>query len=362
MTLSLQEYRGLPADWEDLVAGCPVSATRRWINLNLGRLGDGYRTFALHDGSRPVVAVGGTILDQPLASPRVDPYHILSGRSAELGLIPDGPHPWRGLRADEVLPTALFMYPNYEMFPVGQGAESPEVLRLFLHELRGWGRRNHLASISFLYLPSWCRPFIDVLKGEGIQIVPLTNLCILPITWQDFPGYLQALPRKRRFVVRAEMRRITEENVILAEESLGGVLADGLLELRGNVIAKYGGHPSVKADLGMLDRIRTLFTADEIFVSTARHDGKLLGFMLFLQDGDHWTAFFNGMDYDDPHSRYIYFATAFYHPVGVAPQRGIRNISYGLGSWEAKRLRGCNLVPLAAAELRLSADLVRKRG
>jgi hypothetical protein len=46
----------------------------------------------------------------------------------------------------------------------------------------------------------------------------------------------------------------------------------------------------------------------------------------------------------------------FYLPAMLAPARGVTQIDYGLGSWEAKRLRGCELTPLYASVLSSGQD------
>jgi uncharacterized protein len=358
--LALNVFPSVPPQWDELAHGFHPVASRRWIEIGVHRLGDTYRIFALNDEQGVVAALGGTVLHAPLASPRVDPYAILSGRSAESGLLPDGPHPWHGLPVAAVMPTCLFMYPHYASFPVGKGARDPSVLRDFLRQLRGWAEMQRLASLSFLFLAPGSEALVAALRAEGAQVVQMTNQCSLPVTWTDFPGYLRTLPSKRRLAAGRELRRLAAQQVVLADEGVDDVRGE-LLDLRAKVTAKYHATVTPDKDAGLLDRIRHNFGSEEICVTTARHDGRLLSYMLFLQDGEHWTALFNGSDYDDPRASYAYFATAFYQAASLAPRCGVTEISYGLGSWHAKQQRGCKLVPLHAAELRLGTNAPRPR-
>lgn len=348
-TLTLAVDRGLPESWDRLAP--PPSASRRRIEL-LDRFGPGHLTFTLHADGRPVLAMGGTVIENPLPRPRMDPYHILSGRSAHLGLIPDGPHPWRGIPAAKVMPCLLFMHPDYSLFPVGPVAQDPAMLAAFLAQARRWAAAHGLTSLAFLYISTSAGSALrGALSAAGAAMVPLTSRCHMAVSWPDFAGYLAALPKKHRGSVRHELRTLAEREVVLTEEKAENLASPELLGLRCQLVAKYSNHYDTEHERRLLENIAAKFTPEEICLTTARRSGRLLGFGLFLQDGEEWTAFLTGTDYQDPGSRLTYFATSFYLPATLAPGRGVRGIDYGLGSWEAKRLRGCALTPSYAAAL-----------
>lgn len=353
MAWSLDVSSGIPREWDGLVSGYPASASRRMMTLTIDRFGEGYRTFSLCDRDTVLVAIGGSVVESPLPSPRIDPYQIFSGRAAGLGLLADGPHPWSGLGSADVLPGLVFMHPTYETFPVGSAGRDPAVLRDFVQQLLNWAGDAGLSSIAFLYLADAARPLLDVLGEAGAQVLPLTSTCVMEVTWDDFADYLRTLPSHRRVMIRRELRRLDENAVTVgAEDPMDAAAA--MAALRGRLVGKYGERPNASRDARLLDQILTSFRPDELCLITARRDGDLLSFMLFGQDGDHWTALLTGADYDEPRSRFTYFACAFYHPAILAPRHGVRCISYGIGSWEAKRLRGCRLRPVFAAELQFA--------
>lgn len=353
MTAKVNVTVGLPTEWDDLVTGAPPSVSRRWMALGADRLGAEFRTFALHSANGIVAAVGGVPLVGRHPSPRVDPYAILSGRSAELGLISKGPHPWSGLAVGDVLPTLLLMYPNYDCYPVGSGADDPQVAESLVSGIRAWCLHEGLVSISLLYAGDRATSLLGALRGAGAAIAPMTETCILDVTWPDLDGYIRSLPATWRGSVRKELARISDNGVRLEVEDLD-IAEPELLALRGNLVAKYGGIPSREKDTNVIAHVRTHFSTDEVSLYTARFDDRLLNFALMLRDGSTWTAFMTGSDYEDPRSRYGYFAVTYYQPAAAAPVLGIDRIIYGSGSWEAKRLRGCRMEPLWAASLRLS--------
>lgn len=353
MTGKFEVVVGLPAEWDDLVTGAPPSVSRRWMALGADRLGTELRIFALHSASRIVAAVGGVPLGERHPSPRVDPYTILSGKSRELGLIPDGPHPWSGLEARDVLPTLLLMYPNYDAYPVGSAADDPRAADRLVSDIQAWCRDQGLVSISLLYAGDRATSLLNALRGVGAAVVPMTCTCILDVTWPDLDGYIHTLPASWRGSVRKELTRIADSEVRLGVENLDTAEPE-VLVLRSKLVAKYGGTPEPEKYAQLIAQVRSYFSADEVRLFTARSDDRLLNFALMLKDGYTWTAHMTGSDYEDPRSRYGYFAVTYYQPAAAAPALGIERIIYGLGSWEAKRLRGCRVEPLWAASLRLS--------
>ena len=239
------------------------------------------------------------------------------------------------------------MYPDYLSFPVGPRAADPEVLASFLAEVTGWAAGAGLRSVAALYLTPSAEPLMRQLPRAGFGLAPLTARCDLDVDWPDFPGYLATLPSKRRVEVRRELRRIEEQGLTLS----GRPLTDDepeLVALRCAQVAKYGAPADPGRERSYLDRLRTR-PAEDLTVFTVQRGQRMLGFSLFVQDDDVWTAALTGTDYRAQESSFAYFATLFYQPAAHAPGKGIRTIGYGSGSLDAKRRRGCRVTPLWAA-------------
>jgi hypothetical protein len=357
---SLEVTADLPPEWDRLAGSGPVWATRRWLELAPARLPGRPLTFTLRRGGEPVLAVRGTVVTEASANSRLDPYTIFSGGSAELGLAVAGPHPWRGVPAADVLPCLLLMLPHYQTVAVGPAAADPAGCAELVAAVLGWAAGQRIRAVAAQYLDPAAGPLRDALVAAGGTAVTFADRCDLAVTWPDFAGYLAALPSKRRVVVRRERRALAERGVTVTRGPLTDAV-DDLVTLRCALVGKYGGAPDRAKETAALDRIRATFGAAAT-VFAARAGGPLLGFAVFAQDGPQWTPLFCGADYQRPEARLTYFATLFYEPVALAPGLGVRTIGYGLGSWEAKRLRGCARVPLTGVCLRLPGAAVSERG
>jgi hypothetical protein len=349
---SIKVRQGLAADWDDHLDQAPATLRRRWITLAEGRIPGGLHTFAVDGDLAGSVTVVGGIVDAPTGHVRFDPFRVLSGGSVAEGVIAEGPHPWRDRTADEVFPTCLLMFPNYETAPVGPGARDPRALQLFVEGLIAWCRENGVRSISALFLRPDYPEFLAALRAAGFAVVPMVDRCDMAVTWKDFDGYVAGLPRKRRFAVRRELRDIAAQDVVISERTLRAEEPE-LVRLRHQIVTKYGGTPDPEREAGSLRHLRDHFGEENVLVIEARGDGALLTFSIFIRDGDHWTVLMSGTDYERPESRFTYFATMFYRPAALAPQRGITTIAYGLGTIRAKKLRGCTVNSLSAAALLL---------
>jgi len=334
----------LPAGWDELVPS--PSLNRRWTNLALDRLPGPPMVFELSLRGVPSVYLLGAVATVPMSRPRVDPYNILSGRAASLGLAPQGPWPWQNLPQRELYPTLLLMNPNWETAAVGPGSDDPDNVRLLLTRIGDWRRKEGIRSVAALYVTN--QPaLLHALRAAGTSPVPLADQCVLDVTWSDFDGYVETLPARRRMEVRREVRalagRVTVRKLGPDEET------DQIVALRCQLVGKYGGRPDPAKERRFLDRVRREFGADNVTVFAAELAGRLLSFTLLVQDGPVWTALLTGSDYTRPEARLSYFATSFYSPAAEAPRRRVTTLNFGFGSWEAKARRGCRLLPTYAA-------------
>ncbi|MFF0478803.1 GNAT family N-acetyltransferase [Streptomyces sp. NPDC004284] len=340
----------IPERWDDWAGRAPVTLRRRWISLAEGRIPGGVRTFALPGPQGDQVALVGGVMQAPTGHVRFDPQRVLSGGSAADGVAADGPHPWKRYTADDLFPTCLLMGPNYESAPVGPAARDPRLLRQYLDTLLHWCRDQKIRSVSALFLRPDHPELLDVLRDAGFDIVPMVDRSDMDVTWNDLDGYIAGLRRNQRFTVRRELREIAERGIEISQRPIGEEEPE-LLPLRGQLMAKYGAVPDPQREAGSFRHLREHFGPDNVWIVEARKNGALLSFTMLVRDGDQWTALMSGTDYQHPDASFTYFATMFYRPAELAPQQGITTISYGLGTVQAKRLRGCTVSTLSAAGL-----------
>lgn len=344
---------GVPDDWDSFAGNGPAAGRGRWITFGQSWFPGDYQTFALRDRTGDCrVAMGGTVLTAPAAVPRRDPYHILTGRTAHLGLFADE-HPWPAdLDPGDVHPCLVLMYPNYATFQTGPGANDPDTLREFVHELVAWGKSEGVASIALLYLTPPTAPLLEELRRAGFSTPYMGQRCDMAVTWSDFGGYLRSLPKKYRDEAKREINRMQDRGLVTGTRPLGAEEPE-LLDLRCRLIEKYDGSVNRADQAAIFDMIREHVAPEDITVFTVSEGDKLLSFSLFIQDGPEWTVMLIGTDYREQDAAYGYFSCMFYQPATMAPTRGVNLIAYGYGTLDAKRRRGCQLSPYYGAELRL---------
>ncbi len=166
---------------------------------------------------------------------------------------------------------------------------------------------------------------------------------ILPVEWDDFSGYLAALPRKRRWQVRQERRAMAESGIEVREESLEDVAID-LAPLLAQTQRRHGevGDPDgAQFYLTML----AMTPGAETRALVGYSAGAPVAFSVVLRRGGMWAVRAFGRDYAVPdHSEY--FNLTYYEPIARAAVAGGEAIDFGVGSLPAKRFRGCRLQPL----------------
>ncbi|MER6346512.1 GNAT family N-acetyltransferase [Streptomyces sp. NPDC001595] len=349
-TAGLHVLTEVPEGWDDWIGRAPVTLRRRWISLAEARIPGGARTFRLSGPDGDQVALVGGVIEAPTGHVRFDPQRVLSGGSVADGVVADGPHPWQGLSADELFPSCVLMGTNYESAPTGPGARDPRVLRTYLEGLLDWCREQGMRSVAALFLRPDYPEFLDVLRSAGFAVVPMVDRCDMDVTWDDLDGYIAGLRRNRRFAVRRELREIAARGIEISERPIGDDEPE-LVRLRAQLVTKYGGVPDGEREAASFRHLRDHFGPENVWVVEARQRGALLSFTMLVRDGDQWTALMSGTDYDHPDATFTYFATMFYRPAELAPEQGITTIAYGLGTVEAKRVRGCTVSTLSAAGL-----------
>lgn len=349
-TAGLHVRTEIPDSWDDWIGSAPVTLRRRWISLAESRIPGGARTFGLSGPDGDQVALVGGVLEAPTGHVRFDPHRVLSGGSVADGVVADGPHPWRGLAAEDLFPSCVLMGTNYESAPVGPGSRDPRVLRAYLAALLDWCRDQGMRSVAALFLRPDRPEFLDVLRSAGFAVVPMVDRSDMDVTWDDLDGYIAGLRRNQRFAVRRELREMAARGVEIGERPIGDEEPE-LLPLRAQLVAKYGGVPDDKREADSFRHLREHFGPQNVWIVEARKRGALLSFAMLVRDGDQWTVLMSGTDYRHPDASFTYFATVFYRPAELAPAQGITTIAYGLGTVQAKRLRGCTVSTLSAAGL-----------
>lgn len=352
---------GLPDWWSALDADASLLGTAGWLRALGDRLGDRSLAFAVHGDDGPVAALHGTVLTEPAPRELFDLWDVVTGPAAGRPLTAESRAARAQLAADAPGPAAwtpylLVMFPGYECFPVGPAAADPAALAGLVAGIVDWARAAGLRAVAFLYCGPDAAPLTGRLAAAGFTAVPRDLSFDLDVPGPAFSDYLRRLPKKRRVEANRELRQLAEAGVRVTRPEPAEV-AEDLVRLRGQLSHKYGGSATPESERA---RLALMLAASgphpEVFAAVGA-DGTVVSVSMFGTAGGVWTAVLTGSDYTDPRSRFGYFATAYYEPVRAAGPLGVRQLRYGVGSFEAKLARGCTATPRTAWILPLDPAL-----
>ncbi len=355
MGVSVEVWPGIAPQWPTLAADGPLLTSSSWLGALAHRLGDSQLTIVVSQDGEAKLAALATVHRTPAPGEFFDLHHVVvspapalplssAARAARAELAGQAPAPERWV------PNLIVMLPGYECVPVGPGTADLDLLRELVGGALGWAREHELATVAFLYTHAEPAGLGIALADAGFTAMPLSRTWVLPVPADGMDGYLATLSPKRRAEAGRELRRLSEAGVTVRQLDPSELTDEPTLAkiaaLRAQMQRKYRGRADDERELAKLRPMLTDLCAGQAIVFGAQADGDLLGFTLFCPHGDCWYCLVAGYDYADPRSRFCYFATAFYGPVPIAANAGVRSLAFGQGSAGAKQSRGCVGLPL----------------
>jgi uncharacterized protein len=235
--------------------------------------------------------------------------------------------------------------------PAFRASVADEVVR----EAERQARALEASSLSLVAVDPDDDVLCSALSRAGFAAFVNDELAVLDVVWDSFDSFLAALPGRKRGTFRAECRRLSAAGVELAVEPLTPSLVGELVPLELAHCAKYGEPRSAEQSersLLLLANARL-----PVYVSLARRERELCGFVVFLRWRDELYARQAGFDDARRGKLPVYFGALFYEPIAFATGEGIRRIEYAFGSLQAKALRGCRTKPHYAHVKCLRHDL-----
>jgi predicted N-acyltransferase len=357
-------HDGLHPAWARLAAHGPVQASPLWLRVLGGRIPGRTVTFVAFEDREPVAGVLGTVVDGARPYEAFDLRHVVASPSEVLPFSPAAQAARTALaaRAPEPArwyPSLVAMLPGYVCPVVGPAAGSDPPVAALVAEAVAHAEREGLRAVAFLFVRPEEAALRRALAGLGFLRIPQAFTCELgldEIGGEGFEGYLATLPKHRRTEIRRELRRLADAGVELRVRPPAEV-AEDLVRLRTELVRTYRGEADAGAERARLEALTAEVPSSRLPVFTAERGGEVLGLALFLTGPTDWHPIWTGMERRRPDARLTYFATAFYQPIRAALAARARVIHYGMGSWGAKRARGCRLVPLDAFVLPLDPEL-----
>ncbi|MEW2583456.1 GNAT family N-acetyltransferase [Streptomyces virginiae] len=373
-------------EWDALVPPAQVYLSYDWLRAVEECFGFELVLFLLRDGGRAVAGVQGLLVRDPDAFPYHDPTGALFGdyemdhlrqalerdrspqESAEAGAL------LAAVVRAEAGHTRAAGYPALVMTsPYGYasdvltlpGTDREGAVGELLAAVDAFCRDEEIPSQSFLWESGGDAALHRALAGHGyLEFLSDLEYDLDTGACASLEEYLGTLERKRRTVVRAEIRKFGEAGLRVERiTDPDPALIARCAELSEGQQKKYG----LPVDRGAMERLFTALLAapalgPALYV-VRRRDARgpdVSGFLLCLEAGGVLHPKFLGFDATEVGSGYAYFNLVFYHQVERAVAGGARRISYGMGSADAKRLRGCRPAPVRGW-IRFSSPAAQRR-
>jgi uncharacterized protein len=249
--------------------------------------------------------------------------------------------------------------------PVAPGLDEREAASVRQELLRaavGAAASEGAAAAAMLYVaPEDVGRVVEAAPAGSVAVLTEAR-AVLEVRWSSFEEYCTWLTWSRRRHVRREERRLEAAGCELARESLDDRLIDAAAPLAANLEAQYGGRPDTQAERRYLEQIAR-HLGDRSHVFTCRRDSDLLGFALCIEHDGVLHSRNAGFLYPEARRAAAYFHVVVYEPLRFAIERGLHALDLGIGSREAKLLRGGALEPLWSLVVPLRHepdDLVRR--
>jgi hypothetical protein len=345
--MSVQVLSGVASQWRDHVGDdVPIHAAGPWINATSHRLTRNRLTFlATENGQNG--GLQAAVVEDPAADEMINLYRMLLAE----------PKVWkfpaasvaaraalreRAAPVQDWLPQLVVMYPGFDTFVAASGDPAPALAETLVDGVLHWGAEHAMKAVSFSYVRTDTE-LPKLLAERGFRTIPLTYRSRLTVS-ESFEDYLASLSKNGRSQVTKERHRLAEAGIRTKRCSFSDVWPD-LLALRCDLVKRYGQKPDEDLETTNMRQLLTCFGEDSVRVYCSYLDGRVVGFTLFVVWRDSWYAAYTGT-YATPQTQSVYFDHVCYAPFADAIAEGARTVDLGIGAWEGKRRRGCDLTPV----------------
>jgi uncharacterized protein len=338
---------GMAPQWRDHVGDdVPIHAGAPWLNASSHRLTRQMLTFLATENGRGGGLVA-TVVDDPATSEMINLYQMLLAEPKVWKFPADSVAARGALRARVApaagwLPHIVLFYPGFDSFVAASGGPAPGLAETLVDGVLSWSAEHRMKVISFPYVRTDTE-LPQVLAKRGFRAIPLTFRSRLTLCG-SFEDYLASLSKNGRSQVTKERRRLAGAGIRTKRCSFEDVWPE-VLALRCDLVARYGQQADVDLETANLRKLLTSFGEDHLRLYCSFLDGRVVGFSLYVVWRDSWYGAYTGT-YVTPHTGSVYFDHLFYAPIAGAITEGARIIDVGIGAWEAKRRRGCDLTPV----------------
>ncbi len=218
-----------------------------------------------------------------------------------------------------------------------------EAIAALLDGAEALGRSIGAKALAFMFIDagSW---LLGELAGRGYLAFRHATAGVMDIDFTSFDGYLARFSSHRRRRIGSELRSMAAAGVTFSRRRFADVL-DEIAPLGMALEARYGPTDDSVADARRGYEVISDALGEQAVVLTAEEGGKIRGFALGLHWQDALVLRAAGFDYDFKGKLPLYYGLVFYHAVSYALAEGVRRIYYSIEATQAKRSRGCRMIP-----------------
>jgi uncharacterized protein len=333
----------VPEWWSRLSVADTLFSDPRWLELFARSRGE-TQTWWFSAGRSGQAAIGlrGTVVGADTRK-SMNPYRWLFEHTAY--------HDREPFDADSApersawFPVLLCSYPGLDTYPVGAGDDA-ELVRLLLDGIAQWAGERGITLVVVGFVQPERHQVAAGASAAGYLALPVATRANLPLAGRSAEEVFCSYSAQQRNNLRRLRRRLAALGVRVVELQHPETELETLVELRCAHSRQHGKEPDEAEERAWLGPLLTELT-DRVTVYGAVAESQLRGFSLFVDDGRWWNAFVVARR--DPVADHdVYFELMYHTPIEQAASRGIAEISFGYGTEEAKRRRGCALVPVPA--------------
>jgi amino acid adenylation domain-containing protein len=339
-----------PGDW-DVAGPSSLFASARWLSGVEGTLSERNAYAVIRTEGRVAAGLAAYLVGGK-AFPPMDPAEVLVATDMLEEIAPFQSSVERRRTADlsarlapelaRMGPATVCACPYSREAAILRQDESRDTALALVRALDGIAATWETRSAAALYLPpGLSAELAAVLQSHGYVKTTLAARAVLPIQWGTIGEYAGKIRR-----ARPEIQAWQESGLEVSTADGLGNFIEEIAPLYARKLQKYGESLDVEAARRTLTWIDERFS-DLASVIVARDQGLPLAFHLYFKKEDRIYSYFSGQTYDDrARQTRAFFIAAYYETIRLAMSQGITAIDYGIGSYDAKSARGCELIPL----------------
>ncbi|MEU3609881.1 GNAT family N-acetyltransferase [Streptomyces sp. NPDC035033] len=303
--------------------------------------------WAVRDATGWLAGTPVHLFDAAPPSPTYDPWSLHPGLVEEPDAVRALPHALVGTRNGQG--NGLLWAPRAAAGGV-TAADRAAAVTALAGAIRA-GLPDHVVAWTYTP-PALARTLAAALPGAAVLLADTTAELVLPAAAgggpPDFLGSVRASARRRLRADRAAIDGAGGLGTPERDPAAVAGLSEELAPLLGAVMARHGHTPDVPALARYLRACAAPGLHPAVF-TVREADGRPVAFSLCVRHGEEMSVRVVGLDHTAVHARDAmdYAHVAVHGPLALAARTGVRRIDLGVGTLDAKLLRGARLRPLA---------------